>query len=153
MIFFFKIWGLDQALQVFWGCTANGYGWIPPFPGTALHPGVAQAGVWGWQQPLWVLNSLSLGTPLLFIHPIITPKPLCACSIPELLPLSVALEGSPPHRRGTVPLTVPLPSLQLQPGPSSSQEASKTFVWAVQSDWDEAPTHPPAPPEAAQGHG
>lgn len=52
-----------------------------------------------------------------------------------------------------MPLIVPLHFLQLQPGPSSSQEASKTFVWAVQSDWDEAPTHPPSPPEAAQGHG
>lgn len=122
---------------------------LPTIPGTALHPGVVQAGSWGWHQPLWVLNSFSLGTPLLFIHPIITPKPLCTCSIRELLPLSVAQEGCPHTRRGTVPLMLPLPFLQLQPGPSSSQEASKTFVWAVQPDWDEAPTHPPAPPEAA----
>lgn len=127
---------------------------LPPSTGTALHPGVVQAGARGWQQPLWVPNSFSLGMPLLLIHPIITPKPLCTCGIPELLPLSVAREGCPHHSRGTVPLTVPLPSLQLQPGPSSSsQEASETFVWAVQSDWDEAPPHPPAPPETTQGHG
>lgn len=79
--------------------------------------------------------------------------PCTTCSIPELLPLPVAHESCPHHRRRTVPLIVPLPSLQLQPGLSSSQEASKTFVWAVQSNWDEAPTHPLTPPEAAQGHG
>lgn len=158
MIFIFlKIWGLYQALQVFWGCTANGCGWIWPchHPLVLLYilvwcklvPG-AGSSLCGSPTP-----SAWAGMPLLLIHPIITPKPLCTCGIPELLPLSVAHEGCPHHSRGTVPLTVPLPSLQLQPGPSSSQEASETFVWAVQSDWDEAPAHPPAPPETTQGHG